>query len=299
VIRATKSARLPWLFGALLVAAGAAYWPALSGSYIWDDDAHVTVPALRSLTGLWRIWTEPGATQQYYPLLHTAFWVEFKLWGDATLGYHLLNVVLHACGAWLFVQILQAIWTTDEKRDERLLSSAALLGGLLFALHPVAVESVAWISEQKNTLSGVFYLSAGLLYLRGRSWLAATVLFICAVLTKSVTSTLPAALLVLVWYRQGRLSFRSDILPLLPWVVFGAGAGLFTAWMEHTVLGASGADFDLTPLARCLLASRVAAFYLGKLLWPAPLVFIYPHWALSSGALASYGYLLGWAAAAD
>lgn len=141
----------------LLAAVGVAYLPAMRGGMVWDDDAHVTRPELRSVHGLERIWFEVGATQQYYPVLHSAFWVEHRLWGDATLGYHLLNVLLHATAAWLFVVILR-----------RLGVPGAWLAGFIFALHPVCVESVAWISEQKNTLSAVFYLLSALTYLRWR-----------------------------------------------------------------------------------------------------------------------------------
>ena len=124
-----------------------AYLPALHGGFIWDDDGHVTRTDLRSLAGLFRIWFEIGATQQYYPLLHSAFWLEHRLWGDSAFGYHLLNVLLHASAASLAGMLLR-----------RLAMPGAWFAALLFALHPVGVESVAWISEQKNTLSAVLYL---------------------------------------------------------------------------------------------------------------------------------------------
>jgi len=136
-------------FALLFCAAILAYAPALAGGLVWDDDAHVTKPALQSLNGLWRIWFDLGSTQQYYPLLHSAFWIEHRAWGDAVLGYHLVNVALHAGSACLVVLIMR-----------RLALGGAWLGGFLFALHPVCVEAVAWISEQKSTLSGFFYLSA-------------------------------------------------------------------------------------------------------------------------------------------
>src|ERR1700689_2769405 len=94
----------------LPVAVGAAYWPALRGGLLWDDDAHVTRPELQSLAGLRRIWFEVGATQQYYPVLHSAFWVEHRLWGEAPLPYHLLNVALHATSAGLVVVFLRRLW---------------------------------------------------------------------------------------------------------------------------------------------------------------------------------------------
>jgi hypothetical protein len=127
--------------GLLLLVTLVAYFPALDGNFLWDDEAHVTAPALRSLTGLWRIWTDPRATQQYYPLTHSAFWLQYQLWGVHPLGYHLVNVVLHVLGALLLWRIL-----------ERLAVPGAWLGAAIFALHPVHVESVAWITELKNTL---------------------------------------------------------------------------------------------------------------------------------------------------
>ena len=130
-----------WNYGILLAVSLAAYSPALMGSFVWDDDAHVTKPALQSIVGLARIWTELGATQQYYPLLHTAFWFEHRLWGDATLPYHLVNVLLHFCCACLFAEVLQLIWKKT--------GPAAFFGACLFALHPVAVESVAWVPRSK------------------------------------------------------------------------------------------------------------------------------------------------------
>ena len=148
-------ARLALLALALLVATLAAYRPAWHGGMLWDDDAHVTREDLRSVEGLKRIWLEPGATQQYYPLAHTVFWLQHRVWGDDTLGYHLVNIVLHALSAFLLALVLI-----------RLGVPWPWLAALAFALHPVHVESVAWITELKNTLSGALYLAAALAYLR-------------------------------------------------------------------------------------------------------------------------------------
>jgi tetratricopeptide (TPR) repeat protein len=255
-----------------------AYFPALSADFIWDDKpGHVTKPELQSLDGLKRIWTELGATQQYYPLLHTAFWVEHQLWGDAAAGYHLTNVLLHAAAACMFGFLLV-----------RLKIPGAWCAALLFALHPVAVESVAWISEQKNTLSTVFYLGAALAFFRyderrrPRGYVVATIWFVCALLTKTVTATLPAALLVVQWWRHGKLGWQRDVVPLLPWFALSIGAGTLTAWVEQSQIGAQGGDFALGPVERVILAGRAVWFYFGKLLWPADLVFIYPRWSVDA-----------------
>jgi tetratricopeptide (TPR) repeat protein len=274
----------------IFAAALLVYWPALRGGMIWDDGAYMTRQELVSAHGLARIWTELGATEQYYPLLHSAFWVEHRLWGDATLGYHLLNVVLHAGSACLLMLILR-----------RLAVPGAWIAGLIFAVHPVGVESVAWITEQKNTLSTLFYLLAMLAYLRfdrdrGPRWyLLASGLFLLALLTKTVTATLPAALGVIFWWQRGSLSWKRDIVPLLPWLAVGAAAGLFSGWVERTYIGAHGAAYDLSGVQRILVAGRAAWFYLGKLLWPADILFTYPHWVVDSGVWRQYVYPLAMA----
>ena len=267
----------------------AAYFPALAGDFLWDDAGHVTNPALQSWAGLGRIWCEVGATQQYYPLLHSAFWIEHRLWGDAPAGYHVINVLWHATSACLLVAVLR-----------RLAVPGALLAGLVFALHPVCVESVAWISEQKNTLSTVCYLAAALAWLRFEDdrrparYAVASLWFLAALATKTVTATLPAALLVVAWWRRGRLSWRGEVRPLLPWWALGVAAGLGTAWFEATHIGASGDAFTLGGVERGLLAGRVVWFYFGKLLWPAGLTFFYPRWTID--ALAAWQWIFPGAA---
>ncbi len=261
------------LFGVTFLA----YLPAMNGGMLIDDVDHITAPALQSLHGLWAIWFKIGATAQYWPLMHTAFWLEHKLWGDAFLGYHLVNVLLHATAACLLIAVV--------RRREL---PGAWLAGFLWALHPVAVQSVAWMSEQKNTLSTVFYLASALLYLhfdrtrQRRVYFQALALFVMALLTKSVTATLPAALLVVFWWRRGRLSLKSDVLPLVPWFGIALASGLVTAWVEQRFIGAAGADFSLSFIARCLLAARVVWFYFAKLLLPFNLLFYYPRWQIDA-----------------
>jgi tetratricopeptide (TPR) repeat protein len=299
-----------------------AYLPAVRGGFLWDDDFHVTQPDMQSAAGLKRIWCEVGATQQYYPLLHTAFWVEHRLWGDSVVGYHLTNILLHAAAACLVGLTVRRLFDGERAQQDRAptevgqnavgrgagllrpsprqrCGGTALLAALLFALHPVCVESVAWISEQKNTLSTVLCLGAALVYLRfdrdrrPSRYFWALGLFVLALLTKTVSATLPAALLVVFWWQRGRLGWRRDVWPLLPWFGLGAVAGLLTSWVERTFIGAQGADFSLTLLERCLLAGRAICFYLGKLAWPVDLVFIYPRWVIDASAWWQYLYPLG------
>jgi len=287
LLHPARSVQFPeWLLALLLGAAVlAAYRPALTGSLLWDDAAHLTAGALQGWDGLRRIWFEPGATQQYYPVLHSAFWLEHRLWGEAVTGYHLVNMAWHALSACLIVLV-----------GQRLAMRGAWIAGFLFALHPVHVESVAWISEQKNTLSLVFALLATLAWLRfdasraTRHWALAFALFALALGAKTVTATLPGALLVVAWWRHGTISPRRDALPLVPWIALGIAAGLGTAWMEHHVIGAAGAEFALSPVQRLLLAGRAVWHYLAAFCWPAGLMFTYPRWRIDPRAAVAWLY---------
>src|SRR5213080_2010294 len=261
---------------ALIVATAVAYLPAWNGKPIWDDNAHITQPELRSWHGLVEVWTQVGATQQYYPLVHSVFWIEQKLWGDSVLGYHLINIFLHSFAAIVLLQILL-----------RLKVPGAWLAAGLFALHPVHVESVAWISEIKNTLSGLFFFCSILAYLnfdqnRSRvAYFGSLALFLFGLMCKTAIAPLPAIILAVLWWRRGRLRLRDDVVPSLPFFGLGIGAGLFTAWVERNFVGAHGTVFQLSILQRCLIAARDFWFYLFKLLWPVKLTFIYPRWQIS------------------
>ena len=263
-----------WVLGLLsLGLLFACYWPALRSDFIWNDPDYVTRPELRSLAGLERIWTEPGATQQYYPLLHGAFWVQCRFFGDNPFGYHVVTLLLHAGCAWLFGLVLR-----------RLAVPGAWLGALLFAFHPVHVQSVAWITEQKNTLSLVLYLAAALSYLRfdtdrrPRDYAVALGFFLLSLLAKTMTATLPAALLVVLWWKRGRLEGRRDVVPLAPWLLIGVGAAAFSTWVEHHFVGAQGESFAVSWLERILVAGRAWWIYVAHLTWPWNLNFIYPRW---------------------
>jgi tetratricopeptide (TPR) repeat protein len=276
----------------LLIVTAAAYAPAWHGGPVWDDEAHLTRADLQTADGVRRIWTEPGATQQYYPVTHTAFWIQNALWGHDTFGYHLVNILLHAGSAFLLALIL---W--------RLGVPGAALAAFLFALHPVHVESVAWISELKNTLSGTAFFAAALAYLTfddtrsRRAYAAAVVLFVIALLSKSVTATLPMSLLVVLWWRRGRLELRRDVWPLVPLVGLGAGAALLTVVFERAAIGAQGADFQFSLLERGLIAGRVAWFYVASLAWPLDLSFNYPRWIIDQRVWWQYLFPIAWVAA--
>ncbi len=283
------AARMLLAAAALVVMALAAYWPVLSANYIWDDDFHVTNNRqLRTAEGLENIWLHPRSIPQYYPLVHTTFWIEYHLWQAHPLGYHLVNVLLHATNGILLWQLLR-----------RLRVPGAWLAAAIFVVHPVAVESVAWVTERKNVLSLAMALSSILCYLRfqppdstehpaprdRQAWLfyaLALAFFVGALFSKTVVATLPAVLLVIYWWQRGRLSLDL-VWPLVPFFALGIGLGLFTVRMETEHVGAVGPEFDLEPAQRLLIAGRAVWFYASKLAWPYPLVFFYPRWQVQSG----------------
>ena len=282
---------LGWGCALLLLLTAAAYWPALRCGFVWDDNTYVTDNlTLRSLHGLRRIWFEPGATLQYYPMVFTSFWIEYHLWKLQPFGYHLVNILLHALNAVLLWRVLR-----------RLNIPGAWWAAAIFAVDPVTVESVAWITERKNVLSCLFYLLAVSAFFRFRpltdgatarpwDWRFYPLvlgLFLCALFSKTVTCSLPAALLLVVWWKTGRVQKR-DAAAMAPLFVFGAGLGFVTAWLEKNLAGADGAEWTLSLQQRCLLAGRVLWFYAGKLFWPHPLIFIYPHWEIDARAAWSY-----------
>ena len=276
---------------ALVLMTFVAYAPIWRAGFIWDDDAYVTENVnLHTVAGLWRIWAEPRASQQYYPLSFTTHWIEYQLWGLRPLGYHVVNVLLHALNAVLLWAVLR-----------QLKIPGAWVAAAIFALHPVEVESVAWISERKNVLSATFYLLAMLAYFRfrpltgetatvafnSRSYALVMILFVCALLSKTTTATLPVVLLLLTWWKAGRVGKR-DAWALAPLFALGAGLGLMTAWLEKHHVGATGAAWSLSVVDRCLLADRALWFYAGKLVWPASLTFIYPRWEIDARAWSQY-----------
>jgi protein O-mannosyl-transferase len=274
----------PWLRALFLVAfVFLAYSRVFHAEFIWDDDHHLTSPALGSLGGLGRIWSEPGSRQQYYPLIHTMFWVEYKIWGYAPLPYHFVNILLHAGAALLIWRILQTLKIPG-----------AWLAAGIFALHPVEVESVAWVSELKNTLSGVLFLGAVLVYLRfdqvrSRSlYFGALGLFALGLFSKTAIAPLPVVLLAVFWWQRGKISWQRDVIPLVPFFAVAIPLGLLTAWVEQKFVGAKGDAFDFGLVERCLIAGRAFWFYLGKLFWPVDLIFMYPRWEISSSVWWQY-----------
>ncbi|MCC7406776.1 MAG: tetratricopeptide repeat protein [Phycisphaeraceae bacterium] len=284
---------------AIAVITLAAYGPAYVAGFVYDDAMHITIsPTLtRSWDSLAKIWFSPAWTPQYYPITHTLWWLEYQLWGFNPMGYHVVNVLLHAGAAVLLWRLLVLL-----ELDRR----AALLAAAVFALHPVHVESAAFVSELKNVLSGVFYLSAAICCWRfdearravderrgeaGRWYAAAAGLFVAGLLCKTITASLPAAVLLVIWWKRGRLTWR-DVTPLLPFFVVGAGLGATTAWLERHQIGTAlfPEEFGFTPAQRVLIAGRAVCFYLGTLIWPAGLTIHYPRWTLDVGSWSAWTY---------
>jgi protein O-mannosyl-transferase len=284
----------------------AAYAPILSAGYVWDDDAYVADNAnLRDGAGLARIWLEPRSSPQYYPLVFTSFWIERRVGMDGPGLSHAVNVCLQLANAALLWGMLR-----------RLRVPGAYAAALVFAVHPVHVESVAWITERKNVLSGAWYLVSAWAYLEwagisgpdaaqpeaeggtqadnGRPrWMYAVSVcaFVAALLSKTVTATLPAVLLLAVWWRRGRVR-AGDVGPLLPFFALGAALAGLTAWLEVHHVGASGVEWSGSAAERALLAGRIVWFYVRSLAWPHPLMFVYPRWTISASDVWAWMSLL-------
>lgn len=285
-----RSAVLGWgLLGMVLFLV---YSPALQGGFLWDDSAWTTdlAQVTQDWRGLWRIWSEPTVLQQYYPVTGTSFWLDRQLWGDWTLPCHVENLLLHALSAFLLWRLLR-----------RLEIPGAALAGAVFALHPMMVESVAWITERKNVLSMVFLLGGLLAWEKAENGHAenpsdghfsfrlsafrfskghalAFLLCTAALLSKITAFVFVPAVVLMTWRRHGKLRWRQCIPPLLPMLVVTLALGLLIVWLETHHVGAQGKDFSATFAQRCLTAGRAFWFYPAKLLWPQDLCFIYPDW---------------------
>ena len=270
---------------ALLVIAS--YLPALGAGFVWDDVIFVDEPVVHAWPGLWNIWFSPGDITReghYWPVVYTSFWLEHKLWGLAPLGYHAVNVLLHAVNVLLIWRLLQ-----------RLVVPGAWVVAAVFAVHPLHVESVAWVIERKDLLSGLFYLSAALTWIgfveaprRGR-YVLALGLFTAGLLSKSIVVTLPVALLVWHWWRAGRVT-QIDVTRLAPFFAVGL---VVTAFDLSFYTSREPLALDYSLVDRVLIAARALWFYAGKLLWPTDLAVIYPLWDIDAADPVAWTYVLG------
>lgn len=284
----TRAGHLPELrdpraLAALAVIAVAtvwAYWPCLWGEFIWDDNSYVAYnPLLLDASGLWRIWFEPAATPQYHPLVFSTYWIEYRMWGLSTFGYHVVNVALHIANTFILYVLLR-----------RLQIPGAILACAVFALHPVHVESVAWITERKDVLSTFFYGLAMLCWLRhlqlerARDWWLALAFAACTLLSKTVLCTLPAAMaLVALW--QAPRSWRVWAPRLVPFFVMALPIAAVTVWLEHSH---GNPPLPFTLVERVLIAGRALWTHVGLLLWPVNLTIVYSGWEVSAVDASAY-----------
>ncbi|HEY3329697.1 MAG TPA: tetratricopeptide repeat protein [Capsulimonadaceae bacterium] len=283
VARVAPAQYARWVLGALLVAVTLiVYIPAMNGGFILDDDLLLTAnPLIKSNSGWWQVWWTTQ-TPDYLPVMSDSFWLEWRLWGMNASGYHVSNIVQHAISTVLLWLLLRRIGVPG-----------AWLAALLFAVHPVNVRSVAWISERKNTLSMVFYLLTLHAFVKGddskdKRWqIGAVSLFALALLSKSSTVVLPAVLLILVWYRRRTIT-RADLLAFLPFAVLALGACVTTIWFQNTKeIGPAHVVAD--PFIWRVASSGMAVwFYIWKLICPANLAMIYPRWTIDTHNVLSF-----------
>ncbi|HVU85887.1 MAG TPA: tetratricopeptide repeat protein [Pirellulales bacterium] len=287
-----------WAWGVLLVAIVVlVYWPALDNGFVSDDSWFVFgISKLNTLAGLRDLWFKPGTAPQYNPLAQSVLWIENRICGTEPRLYHAVNIGLHAGVSLLLWRLLV-----------RLSVPGAWLAAAIFAVHPVQVETVAWASEIKNLLSALFALLSILAYLRfsppddpralapdapaeGSRWLfyvASLVLYAAAVLAKSATLTMPAVVLVIFWWKRGRVELR-DVARLVPFFVIGLALATITIRLEKTAIGAEGPEWDFLLVDRVLIAGRAVWFYAAKLAWPYPLTITYPRWQIDASAAWQY-----------
>ena len=258
----------------------------LWGGFVWDDEIYIKVDPVRDVSGLWQIWFSPSAIDgegHYWPLVYTTFWLEHKLWGFDPTGYHIVNVMLHLVNTLLVWHLVR-----------RLAVPGAWVVAAVFAVHPLHVESVAWVIERKDVLSGLLYLAAVLAWMRfveqpRRGWYACSlVLYAAGLLSKSIVITLPVTLLIWHWWKQGRVA-STDLLRLVPFFVVGLVIAVGDLSFSRSVAPVS-LDYSLTE--RTLIAARALWFYAGKMVWPTDLAVIYPLWGIHVADPLAWGYLI-------
>ena len=293
VSKATRIANKPWVLAiALVILTFLAYLPALRCGYVWDDDFYVTKnPLLTAPDGLERIWFSAHNQSQYFPLVYTTLRFEHTLWGLHPVGYHFVNILFHALNALL-------VWAVLRK----LALPGAWLAAAIWAVHPVNVESVAWITELKNTQSTLFYLLALLAWMKyadretGRPWRfygLALVLQALALFSKTTACTLPAALLLVLWLRKEPIGWRR-LVQVAPFLALGVAMGLISIWWEaHLGNYRKELDYTFNALERVLIATRALWFYATKLVWPTKLAFSYPRWEIDVRDPRQYTWLIG------
>ncbi len=276
---------------ALALLTALSYLPATRAGFVWDDVIITGLPAVRDWGGLWRLWFDPGAAYlhgdvgegHYWPLTYSSFWLEHKLWGFSPVGYHVVNVLLHVVNTLLLWRVLL-----------RLDVPVPWLIAALFAVHPLHVESVAWVIGRKDLLSALFYLAAILAWLyfleTGRSsrYVLSLVLYAAGLLCKSSVVTLPVTLLLLQWWKAGRVDLRA-LTRLAPFFIAGLAITLADLSFYQ---GREAVSLGYSMIERVLIAAHALWFYTGKLLWPTDLAVIYPRWDINAGDPLAWAYVI-------
>lgn len=266
--------------GVLVALTIVVYIPAMDGGFVWNDE-DLTANIVLQENGLYRVWLTTESIN-YWPITWTSYWIEHQFWGLNPAGYHVVNILLHVICALLVWRILI-----------RLKVPGAYVAALVFAVHPVNVESVAWITQRKNLLSMLFYLVALLLYLRfdevgrRRLYWSAVVAFLLAMLGKGAVATMPVVLLLCTWWLHGRIS-RRDLLRSVPFFAVSAAMSLVEIYFQS--IRAIGEDVvrDDTFLERLIGAGWVVGFYIYKAVLPFGLCFVYPRWEIDSSQWVAY-----------
>ncbi len=276
----------------LLLLTQLAYWPLHTAGYIWDDGGWlVHNHFVHHWRGLWNIWFNPHDSIQYYPLVFTAFNFEWHIWGGNAFGYHLMNIILQGIDAILLWRVLKALNLRS-----------AWIAAAIWAIHPVQVETVGWVVEQKSLLSAFFLFPAilawigvadlpgsrpvGSPFLTAQEWrgyILATACFLLALLAKTDACLIPIVLLFVIWWSRGWIHDR-DVRLLAPWMILGVISALMTIHVEHGQAGAHGREFHFTVAQHFLIAGKDLWFYPFKLFWPWPMMAVYPRWHISHPA---------------
>jgi tetratricopeptide (TPR) repeat protein len=274
--------------GAIVIACFIAYIPAIRAGFIWDDDQYVTAnPLLTAPDGLYRIWFSTDSPSQYFPLAYTTYRLEHRLWGLDPMGYHVVNIAIHITNALLLWLVIR-----------RLNIPGAWFASAVFALHPVNVESAAWITERKNVLMLLFSLLSVVCWLKsaldgrcGRKpilfYAGSLVLYALALFSKATACTLPIALVLILWFKSIHLSAKR-LAKIIPYIAMGIGIGILVMWWERHHQGAGYVNLGLGPAAKLLIAGRALWFYLGRVFWPVNLTFSYPRWHIDPTAIGQY-----------
>ncbi|MDB6058577.1 MAG: ogt, partial [Verrucomicrobiales bacterium] len=278
---------------AILISVVVAFWPAFSAGFVWDDDSVLTGnPLMRGPLHLLWFSTQPV---DYFPVTYSSLWLEWRLWGMNPLGYHVTNILLHAASAVLLWRLFL-----------RLRFPAAWLPALLFAVHPVNVESVAWIAERKNVLAMFFYVLTAWAFVifaqtrNKRFYLLSIATFALSLLAKPAAVAWPIIAFALLWFvkrnetgkasetNSQKLSFADALKTTAPFFATAAVLSVVAVWFQ--TYRAIGPDLihHNTVAHRIAMAGGAVWFYLWKALVPFPVMFVYPQWKIDTHSLVAF-----------